>query len=110
LVDAIVAWGDVAAINRRVAEHQDAGADYVALQVLDADPHGLPAKQWEGWLMPSVSRKNLYPTSRPASGRPTAALGRHPLPVVMVNCASLRAGSTSRRPFKGLPDNRSKWF
>jgi probable F420-dependent oxidoreductase len=47
LVDAIVAWGDVAAINRRVAEHQDAGADHVALQVLDADPHGLPAKQWE---------------------------------------------------------------
>jgi probable F420-dependent oxidoreductase len=47
LVDAIVAWGDVGAIKRRVMEHRDAGADHVALQVLDADRHGLPTKQWE---------------------------------------------------------------
>ena len=47
LVDAIVAWGDVDTIKRRVREHQDAGADHVALQVFDTDPHGLPMKQWE---------------------------------------------------------------
>jgi probable F420-dependent oxidoreductase len=47
LVDAIVAWGDVDAIERRVMEHLDAGANHVALQVFDADPHGLPVRQWE---------------------------------------------------------------
>jgi probable F420-dependent oxidoreductase len=47
LVDAIVAWGDIDAIKRRVTEHQDAGADHVTLQVFDADRHGLPTKQWE---------------------------------------------------------------
>ncbi|MFJ6747452.1 LLM class F420-dependent oxidoreductase [Streptomyces sp. NPDC091266] len=34
LVDAIVAWGDVDAIARRIAEHHDAGADHVAVQPL----------------------------------------------------------------------------
>jgi probable F420-dependent oxidoreductase len=47
LVDAVVAWGDVDAIKRRVTEHQEAGADHVALQVFDADRHGLPTTQWE---------------------------------------------------------------
>jgi len=47
LVDAIVAWGDVDAIERRVREHQDAGADHVAIQVFDADPRGLPLRQWK---------------------------------------------------------------
>ncbi|MEK2471547.1 MULTISPECIES: LLM class F420-dependent oxidoreductase [Streptomyces] len=37
LVDAIVAWGDVDAIRRRVREHHDAGADHVALQSIVAD-------------------------------------------------------------------------
>ncbi|MEV7469169.1 LLM class F420-dependent oxidoreductase [Streptomyces kronopolitis] len=37
LVDAIVAWGDVDAVRRRVQEHHDAGADHVALQPLAAD-------------------------------------------------------------------------
>ena len=35
LVDAIVAWGDVEAIARRVREHLDAGADHVCVQPLD---------------------------------------------------------------------------
>jgi hypothetical protein len=47
LVDVIVAWGDVDAINRRVTEHQDAGANHLALQVFDADRHGLPLQQWK---------------------------------------------------------------
>jgi probable F420-dependent oxidoreductase len=34
LVDAIVAWGDAAAIARRVREHLDGGADHVLLQPL----------------------------------------------------------------------------
>jgi len=32
LVDALVAWGDVEAIRRRVREHLDAGADHVCIQ------------------------------------------------------------------------------
>jgi probable F420-dependent oxidoreductase len=46
LVDAIVAWGDVDAIKRRVTEHQVAGADHVSLQVFDTNPHGLPLSRW----------------------------------------------------------------
>ncbi|MGW1836242.1 LLM class F420-dependent oxidoreductase [Streptomyces sp. BBFR2] len=37
LVDALVAWGDVDAIRRRVRAHLDAGADHVAVQPLTAD-------------------------------------------------------------------------
>jgi len=47
LVDALVAWGDVDAIKRRVTEHQDAGADHVAIQAVAADPHGLPLREWK---------------------------------------------------------------
>ncbi len=37
LVDAIVAWGDERAIERRVQEHFDAGADHVCIQPLRSD-------------------------------------------------------------------------
>lgn len=37
LVDTIVAWGDAAAIARRVRAHRDAGADHVLVQPLAAD-------------------------------------------------------------------------
>ncbi len=46
LVDAIVAWGDEAAIARRVKAHHDAGADHVCIQVLDANPSALPMREW----------------------------------------------------------------
>lgn len=35
LVDAVIGWGDVDAIKRRVDEHLDAGADHVCVQPLD---------------------------------------------------------------------------
>ena len=46
LVDAIVAWGDVDAIVRRVRAHHDAGAQHVCIQALDPDPRALPLQQW----------------------------------------------------------------
>lgn len=46
LVDAIVVWGDVAAVANRVRAHHDAGADHVCVQVLEADPRALPMRQW----------------------------------------------------------------
>ncbi|MGH3995849.1 MAG: LLM class F420-dependent oxidoreductase [Pseudonocardiaceae bacterium] len=50
LFDALIAWGDEEAILRRVAEHQAAGADHVALQVLTPDPlnpnSAFPREQW----------------------------------------------------------------
>jgi probable F420-dependent oxidoreductase len=46
LVDAIVVWGDVDAVAKRVRAHHDAGADHVCLQVLDANPGALPLPQW----------------------------------------------------------------
>jgi len=47
LVDAIVAWGEPAKIMERIAEHHDAGADHVCVQVLTGgDPQALPRNQW----------------------------------------------------------------
>ena len=37
LIDGIIAWGDEAAIRRRVQEHWDAGADHVCIQAVPAD-------------------------------------------------------------------------
>jgi probable F420-dependent oxidoreductase len=44
-VDAVVGWGDEAAIASRIAAHREAGADHVALQVL-AGRRGLPLEEW----------------------------------------------------------------
>jgi probable F420-dependent oxidoreductase len=46
LVDAIVVWGNVDAVVKRVRAHQDAGADHVCIQVLDPNPQELPMRQW----------------------------------------------------------------
>lgn len=46
LFDAIIAWGDEAAIAARVEEHLAAGADHVCVQVLDSDPKVYPREQW----------------------------------------------------------------
>ena len=46
LVDAIVAWGSLDQIVDRVKAHLDGGADHVAVQVLPADPRGLPMAEW----------------------------------------------------------------
>jgi probable F420-dependent oxidoreductase len=41
VVDAIVAWGDVPHIMRRVHDHHEAGADHVCIQVLTEPPQDL---------------------------------------------------------------------
>jgi probable F420-dependent oxidoreductase len=46
LVDAIVAWGDMAAVVDRVCAHQSAGANHVCIQVLPPDSQALPVRQW----------------------------------------------------------------
>jgi len=46
LFDAIIAWGDEDAVQRRVNEHRAAGADHVCVQVLNADPREFPREQW----------------------------------------------------------------
>lgn len=46
LVDAIVAWGTLDQIVERVRAHHAAGADHVCVQVLPADPRGLPMAEW----------------------------------------------------------------
>ena len=53
LVDAIVAWGDEAAIVARVQDHLAAGADHVCLQVLTSDATALPMPQWRA-LAPAL--------------------------------------------------------
>jgi probable F420-dependent oxidoreductase len=46
LVDAIVAWGDEAAVQSRVRAQLDAGADHVCVQALSAEPRTVPTDQW----------------------------------------------------------------
>ena len=53
LVDALVVWGDEAAIAARVQEHRDAGADHVCIQVLTDNPAGFPIEQWRA-LAPAL--------------------------------------------------------
>ena len=38
LFDAVIAWGDLASIRRRVELHFEAGADQVVLNLVTADP------------------------------------------------------------------------
>jgi probable F420-dependent oxidoreductase len=45
LIDALVAWGDEAAIAARVDEHRAAGASHVCIQVLTETPRALPMEQ-----------------------------------------------------------------
>jgi len=68
LVDALVGYGDAGAIGERVAEHLEAGADHVCLQVLTADPTELPLRQWRE-LAPLTRSGGV----RPAGGAPSAA-------------------------------------
>lgn len=46
LVDAIVAWGDEAAIAARVREHFDAGADHVCVQIASDTRMAMPFGAW----------------------------------------------------------------
>ena len=46
LVDAIVAWGDEAAIKARVDAHHAAGANHVCIQVLSEDFFAAPVDAW----------------------------------------------------------------
>lgn len=44
LVDALVAWGGTDQVLERIAEHREAGADHVSLQVIGSE--GLPRPEW----------------------------------------------------------------
>ncbi len=47
VVDELVAWGSASDVATRVAEHREAGADHVCIQVLTADPVAFPTREWE---------------------------------------------------------------
>lgn len=46
LIDAIVAWGTLDAVGKRIEAHLSAGADHVCIQALPADPKSLPMHEW----------------------------------------------------------------
>jgi hypothetical protein len=54
LAEALVAWGDEAAILSRVGEHLAAGADHVCVQVLMESPFEVPTKPWRD-LAPALT-------------------------------------------------------
>jgi hypothetical protein len=53
LVDALYAWGDDAAIARRLDAHRAAGASHVCVQVITADPSAFPRTEWRA-LAPAL--------------------------------------------------------
>ena len=57
LIDALVAWGGIEDIQKRLREHLDAGADHVAVHVLGGDD--LPLSQWRelAALLPSLTAR-----------------------------------------------------
>lgn len=55
LVDAIVVWGDAAAIRKRADEHLARGADHVALQVVRVDLAAPATLEWRA-LAPALLR------------------------------------------------------
>lgn len=55
LVDALVAWGDLDSIGRRITEHREAGADHVCVQVLGEDLNDLQLDQYRR-LAPALVR------------------------------------------------------
>lgn len=66
LVDALVAWGDMDAVLERIAEHHQAGADHVAVQVLTgqsdfgtAEQRRLPRREYR-----ELARALYSPTPR----------------------------------------------
>ena len=46
MVDAIVAWGDLETIVKRISAHIEAGANHVSVQVLSSQVGELPVAQW----------------------------------------------------------------
>lgn len=58
LIDALVAHGTADALDRRIQEHLDAGADHVAVHVLtDPASPGLPRSQWRELAALTSTRK-----------------------------------------------------
>jgi probable F420-dependent oxidoreductase len=55
LVDAIVAWGDAAAIRARIEKHLASGADHVCIQALRSDLAAHPLAEWRA-LAPELLR------------------------------------------------------
>jgi probable F420-dependent oxidoreductase len=55
LADAIVAWGDAAAIRKRVDEHHARGADHVCIQVIRTDLNAPANLEWRT-LAPALLR------------------------------------------------------
>jgi probable F420-dependent oxidoreductase len=56
LIDAAVAWGDRAAIQRRLQQHWDAGADHVCIQALRPDANPGPDERALEAFAPAAAR------------------------------------------------------
>jgi probable F420-dependent oxidoreductase len=47
LIDSVVVWGDDDTVRRRLAEFHEAGADHLAVQLLDGSPDKYPREGWK---------------------------------------------------------------
>lgn len=78
LVDGLVAWGSIETVSERVAEHHAAGADHVAIQVLDSTDYQpanpLPRAAWRQ-LAAGLGEAIATRSRSLAAGRPSAPSG-----------------------------------
>ena len=67
LIDALVGWGDRAAVLRRITAHLDAGADHVCVQVLASDEAEPPIAEWRALAnLVGLERRGRPPGARTA--------------------------------------------
>lgn len=66
LMDAIIPWGSRTVIRDRVAAHLAAGADHVAVQVLNGRGNEFPIAEWRE-IAPALS--DFYPANGPTTQR-----------------------------------------
>jgi probable F420-dependent oxidoreductase len=109
LVDALVAWGDVGAVAARVAEHRDAGADHVCLQVLDPDATAVPMDAWRelaaALVAPPAPAPRPAPSRVPAAAPAAAAPGAVP---VRKAARAKAAPAQTRAPKAAAPRKAAK--
>ncbi len=113
LIDAVIPWGDAAAVAARVREHLEAGADHVCIQVV-ADHHDFPLAAVPGarrrpWRRrPARSRRRRGLQSRGRALRQSLRQGAEgAAPVrqgILLHCVHLR----ERAPVAALPGAGTK--
>ena len=74
-LDAVMAWGDEAAIADRIQAHYDAGASHVCIQPIDPETRGSPTGVFSSPLPHHLGADEPVSSNPPASTPPTSPTG-----------------------------------